>query len=460
MNEMVEVMISFTKPAGVEPVDKVLAQCQTSTTIGSRSTPSGFFFKEAGMRNNDGWILIHRMVQEKAIWQSINDWRLAETILMNVNWKDGEFQTSNGGKIIVKRGQMVTGIRDLSGLSGLSIQSVRTSLEHLKRLEFLTREPTHPGSVVTVCNYDTYQGIKNVGNTPINNDLTTAQQHNKKGTKEQVLTKDIRQKTGEKIPVMESKRTEEEKQAEVPVTDNEVEKLIDECVSRGVNKTPEAYFEEVFGKLGGLVAAGEQMYLDEKVNPDRKMKRQPPLDLSQHVTYLRTLNPNQMRVIKLFYEFKKACNKHGDKCGSRPLKIELKEQFNAEYWKTYSAEIIQDFLEDGGDHYWNYLLGRGEEWWNKNGEEFVSETNRNNWFEWHYRMKVVAQEIVDNNPPLLGQKLKAHLKDVPPNCQVHDCQGFGDELQRVAAIVGITIEQPPKRILLPNKDDEQEDATG
>ena len=114
---------------------------------------------------NTGWVKLHREVMKKALWQNINDWRLAETILMQANYEKGEFLSRKGAKIIVEIGQMITGLNQLSLLSGLSLQNVRTSLEHLKKLEFLTLTSTHHGTIISVCNYSTYQGYEDTNNT-------------------------------------------------------------------------------------------------------------------------------------------------------------------------------------------------------------------------------------------------------------------------------------------------------
>ena len=112
---------------------------------------------------------------DKAIYQNIYNWRLAEALLLMANWKNSEIITRNGEKLIIKRGQLITGREELARKTGLGSQSIRTSLKHLEKLEFLTINSTKHYTVITICNYDSYQDINNLPNQHSNHDLTRTQ---------------------------------------------------------------------------------------------------------------------------------------------------------------------------------------------------------------------------------------------------------------------------------------------
>lgn len=69
----------------------------------------------------------------------------------------------------VLRGQLLTSLRQISAQTGMSIQSVRTTLKELQDFivltHALTHEVTHGGILVTICNYDNYAMPKNGTNT-------------------------------------------------------------------------------------------------------------------------------------------------------------------------------------------------------------------------------------------------------------------------------------------------------
>jgi hypothetical protein len=68
------------------------------------------------------------------------------------------------GKVI-KRGQLVTSIRKLAKLTGISFQSVRTCLGRLELTHEITQLSTHRNTLITICNYDVYQSKPSETNT-------------------------------------------------------------------------------------------------------------------------------------------------------------------------------------------------------------------------------------------------------------------------------------------------------
>lgn len=105
---------------------------------------------------------------------------LFEHCLLKANWKDGEWK---GYKY--KRGQFITSLPTLSEELGFSVQNVRTALKRLKSTGEITDWHDNKVRIITVINYDKYQGV----NSPANSLLTDNQQ----ATNRQ-LTADIRSK--------------------------------------------------------------------------------------------------------------------------------------------------------------------------------------------------------------------------------------------------------------------------
>lgn len=60
---------------------------------------------------------------------------------------------------LVKRGQVLATVQGLSDGSGLSVQSVRTHLKRLAETGEITTVTDHRHTIITITNYDRYQGI-------------------------------------------------------------------------------------------------------------------------------------------------------------------------------------------------------------------------------------------------------------------------------------------------------------
>lgn len=81
--------------------------------------------------------------------------------------------------ITIERGQFLTGRHTLKGQTGISEQSIRTSLERLKSTSEITIQSTNQFSIITLCNYSKYQdgenGINQQINQPANQQVTSNQ---------------------------------------------------------------------------------------------------------------------------------------------------------------------------------------------------------------------------------------------------------------------------------------------
>lgn len=78
----------------------------------------------------------------------------------------------------VSTGQFITSaqsIIDKCKCKEITRQKVRTALERFKNLEFLTIETTKQNSLVTIINWEKYQGLDNSNSQQINQHLTNSQ---------------------------------------------------------------------------------------------------------------------------------------------------------------------------------------------------------------------------------------------------------------------------------------------
>ena len=100
------------------------------------------------------FIKIDRNLLQWRWFQDSNTLQLWIYLLASVNIKDHDFMN-----ITVHRGELATSYPSLSAATGQTVKEIRTALEHLKATGevAVTRHPKF--SVISVLNYDLYQGV-------------------------------------------------------------------------------------------------------------------------------------------------------------------------------------------------------------------------------------------------------------------------------------------------------------
>ena len=76
-------------------------------------------------------------------------------LILKANYKDEETRG-----IMVKRGQILTSLREISEETGISIRTIRTCLARLEATNELTSKPTNKFRIITICKFDDYQGLQ------------------------------------------------------------------------------------------------------------------------------------------------------------------------------------------------------------------------------------------------------------------------------------------------------------
>lgn len=106
--------------------------------------------------------------------------------LLKANHKDQRYKGD-----VVKRGSFFTSRKIIAEETGLTEQSVRTALKHLKSTNELTISTSPKGTVISVNNYDEYQTVTNplTNNQPTPNQQLTTNK-NEKNIKNVVVSDD------------------------------------------------------------------------------------------------------------------------------------------------------------------------------------------------------------------------------------------------------------------------------
>ena len=104
----------------------------------------------------EGFILIHRAILDWGWYTTPGMRHLFEHLITIGNYKDSSWHD-----IVVKRGQVITSRSKLARETGLTEKEVRTGLERLQKTGEIIMESTNKYSLITICNYDKYQGGNN-----------------------------------------------------------------------------------------------------------------------------------------------------------------------------------------------------------------------------------------------------------------------------------------------------------
>jgi DNA-binding transcriptional regulator YhcF (GntR family) len=140
--------------------------------------------------SNSGWIKLHRYLLDKAAWKICTEGQkvVLITILLLVN-KEPKNWLWKGKLYECQAGQLITSISGLATASGTSAQTVRSAITKLEKAGFLTNESSPEGRLITVTNWDDYQGTANKAPTnrstinSTSDQQTTQQSSNKAANK-------------------------------------------------------------------------------------------------------------------------------------------------------------------------------------------------------------------------------------------------------------------------------------
>ena len=101
----------------------------------------------------EGWIKIYPKMTEWRWYRDGYTTRIFLHLLLTANFKDKPFLNTT-----VKRGQVLTSIRHLSEDLNIPEKTVRRKLENLKSTGEVVTESTNKWTIITICNYESYQG--------------------------------------------------------------------------------------------------------------------------------------------------------------------------------------------------------------------------------------------------------------------------------------------------------------
>ena len=103
-----------------------------------------------------GWIKIYDKILNWEWYSNTNVVRVFLHCLLKANYQQKIWQG-----IVIERGQFITSIATLSSETGLTPKQIRGTLTKLQKTNNVTIKGANKYSIITVCNYDSYQSDTN-----------------------------------------------------------------------------------------------------------------------------------------------------------------------------------------------------------------------------------------------------------------------------------------------------------
>lgn len=124
------------------------------------------------MKKAAGFITLHRQILDWEWYRHPHTAFLFIHLLLSANFVEGMYKGE-----VIKRGQLVRSVTGLSTETGLSIQTVKTALAHLRLTGEITDDVSRGYRVITVVKYDDFQKLtdKSTANQPPTNQQSNRQ---------------------------------------------------------------------------------------------------------------------------------------------------------------------------------------------------------------------------------------------------------------------------------------------
>ena len=127
---------------------------------------------------NGTYIKLYRKMTDWEWYDDTNCVRVFLHLMLKANWNESTYKGYD-----IPRGSIVTGRKALSEQLGLSEQTIRTTIKKLVNSQSINQQVTSKFSILSVCQYDTYNPEKSSANRKSTTDQpATNQQTNRKVT--------------------------------------------------------------------------------------------------------------------------------------------------------------------------------------------------------------------------------------------------------------------------------------
>lgn len=119
----------------------------------------------------NGFVKFDRKIANWRWYHDVNTFKLFFHLIITANYEPKPFEN-----ITVQRGQRIASYQSLAAETQMSVQNVRTALNHLISTGEVTRQSTSKYTVFTIVNYNMYQDNQQTNQQTANKQLTSNQQ--------------------------------------------------------------------------------------------------------------------------------------------------------------------------------------------------------------------------------------------------------------------------------------------
>ena len=127
----------------------------------------------------EGYIQLHRQLLESKVFANPITLKIWVWLLLKAAWKD-RFVNLQIGKgfttVSIKRGQLIFGRNKASDVLDIDANNVYRQLQAMQADNMILIEPNNQYSIITICNYDSYQELKGENEQQVNNQRTADEQ--------------------------------------------------------------------------------------------------------------------------------------------------------------------------------------------------------------------------------------------------------------------------------------------
>ena len=121
---------------------------------------------------SNGWVNLHRCIQEHWIWQDAHRFKWWVDLLLRASHKDTKVLIDSS-LVECKRGQFITSLYALSSDWNVSRDVVRNFLNLLEKDSMIIRKATTKYTQITICNYESYQDAPTTNSLQTHDEATT-----------------------------------------------------------------------------------------------------------------------------------------------------------------------------------------------------------------------------------------------------------------------------------------------
>jgi hypothetical protein len=125
---------------------------------------------------SQGWIKLHRVILENPIVCKDSDYfSIWCYLLLNATHKE-QNKIFKGKKIILKKGQLITGRKVIGKQFNITESKVQRVLKKLEIEQQIEQQTSNANRLISIVNWENYQSVEQQSEQPVNNQRTTSEQ--------------------------------------------------------------------------------------------------------------------------------------------------------------------------------------------------------------------------------------------------------------------------------------------